>query len=38
MPFRTFIQSAAFDPEAIAGMTEALDADCEKLSDTDQAA
>jgi hypothetical protein len=36
MPIRTFIQSGAFDPNAITAMTEAFDAACEKLSDTDQ--
>jgi hypothetical protein len=36
MPIRTFIQPGAFDPEAIAAITEAFDAACEKLSDTDQ--
>jgi hypothetical protein len=36
MPIRTFIQSGAFDPEAIAAMTEAFDAACEKLRDIDQ--
>jgi hypothetical protein len=33
MPIRTFIQSGAFDPEAIAAMTEAFDAACEMLGD-----
>jgi hypothetical protein len=36
MPIRTFLQPGAFDPEAIAAMTEAFDAACEKLSGTDQ--
>jgi hypothetical protein len=36
MPIRTFIQPGAFDPAAIAAITEAFDAACEKLSDTDQ--
>jgi hypothetical protein len=31
MPIRTFIQPGAFDPEAIAAITEAFDAACEKL-------
>jgi hypothetical protein len=36
MPIRTFTQPGAFDPEAIAAMTEAFDAACEKLGDIDQ--
>ena len=36
VPIRTFTQPGAFDPKAIAAMTEAFDAACEKLSDTDQ--
>jgi hypothetical protein len=36
MPTRTFTQPGAFDPEAIAVMTEAFDAACEKLGDIDQ--
>jgi hypothetical protein len=36
MPIRTFVQPGAFDAEATAAMTEAFDAACEKLGDTDQ--
>jgi hypothetical protein len=36
MPIRTLIQSGAFDPEAIAAITEAFDAACKKLGDIDQ--
>ena len=36
MPIRTLAQPGAFDPEAIAAMTEAFDVACEKLRDTDQ--
>jgi hypothetical protein len=36
MPIRPFIQPGAFDPEAIAAMTEAFDAACEKLGDIHQ--
>ena len=36
MPIPTFTQPGAFDPKAIAAMTEAFDAACKKLSDTDQ--
>jgi hypothetical protein len=32
MLIRTFTQPGAFDPEAIAAMTEAFDAACEKIS------
>jgi hypothetical protein len=33
---RTLAQPGAFDPEAIAAMTEAFDVVCENLGDTDQ--
>jgi hypothetical protein len=36
MPIRPLTQPGAFDPEAIAAMTEAFDAACEKQSDMDQ--
>jgi hypothetical protein len=36
MSVRILIQPGAFDPEAVAAMTEALDAACEKLGDIDQ--
>jgi hypothetical protein len=36
MPIRTLIQGGSFDPDAIAAMTEAFDAACEKLRDIDQ--
>jgi hypothetical protein len=36
MPIDTFMQPGAFDPVAIAAMTEAFDAACEKLGDIDQ--
>jgi hypothetical protein len=36
MPIRSFVEPGAFDPEAIAAMTEAFDAACEKLADSDQ--
>ena len=36
MPIRALIQSGAFDPDAIAAMTQAFDAACEKLADIDQ--
>jgi hypothetical protein len=36
MPVRSFVEPGAFDAEAIAAMTEAFDAACEKLGDTDQ--
>jgi hypothetical protein len=36
MPIRSFIQSGAFDAEAIGAMAEAFDAACEKLGDIDQ--
>jgi hypothetical protein len=36
MPIHSVMQRGAFDPEAIAAMTEAFDAACEKLGDIDQ--
>jgi hypothetical protein len=38
MPIRTLtqLQPGAFDPEAIAAMTKAFDAACNKLGDVDQ--
>ena len=36
MPIRDFTQLGAFDPEAIAAITAAFDAACEKLGDIDQ--
>ncbi len=36
MPIDSFMQPGAFDSETVAAMTEAFDAACEKLSDTDQ--
>jgi hypothetical protein len=36
MPIRSFVEPGAFDPEAIAAMTKAFDAACEKLGDIDQ--
>jgi hypothetical protein len=36
MPIRPFTQPGAFEPEAIAAMTEAFDAACQKLGDIDQ--
>ncbi len=36
MPFNSFIQPGAFEPEAIAAMTEAFEAACEKLGDAGQ--
>jgi hypothetical protein len=33
MPIRSFVEPGAFDPEAIAAMTKAFDAACEKLGD-----
>jgi hypothetical protein len=36
MAHRSFIQSSAFEPEAIAVMSEALEAACKELRDTDQ--
>jgi hypothetical protein len=36
MPILTRIQSGAFDPEAIAAMTEAFDAACQEVGDNDQ--
>lgn len=34
MPIHSFLQPGAFEPEAIAAMSEAFDAACEKLSDS----
>ncbi len=36
MPIDSFMQPGAFDPEAIAAMSEAFDTACNKLQDTDQ--
>jgi hypothetical protein len=36
MQIRPFAQLGAFDAEATAAITEAFDAACEKLGDTDQ--
>ncbi len=36
MPIRPFIQPGAFEPEAIAAMSEAFVAACEKLDDSGQ--
>ena len=36
MPIRNFIQPGAFEPEALAAMSEAFDAACEKLGDIGQ--
>jgi hypothetical protein len=36
MPIRSFIQPGAFDPEAIAAMSEALNAALKELQDTGQ--
>jgi hypothetical protein len=36
MAHRSFTQSSAFEPEAIAVMSEALEAACKELRDTDQ--
>jgi hypothetical protein len=36
VPIRTLVLPGAFDPEAIAAMTEVLDAAYKKLGDTDQ--
>jgi len=36
MPIRSFIQPGAFDPEAIAAMSEALEAALKELQDTGQ--
>lgn len=37
MPKRKLIQPGAFDPEAIAVMTEVFDAACERLGDISEA-
>ena len=36
MPIRSFIQPGAFDPEAIAAMSEAFEAALKELQDTGQ--
>ena len=36
MPIRSFLQPGAFEPEAIAAMSEALEAALKKLQDTGQ--
>jgi hypothetical protein len=36
MAIRTFIEPGAFDAEAVAAISDAFDAACEKLGDTDQ--
>jgi len=36
MPIRPFIQSGAFEPDAIAAMSEAFDAACKELQDAGQ--
>jgi hypothetical protein len=36
MPIDSFMRPGAFDPEAVAAMSNAFDAACERLSDTDQ--
>jgi hypothetical protein len=36
MPINPFMQPGAFEPEAIAAMTKAFDAACEKLGDSGQ--
>jgi hypothetical protein len=36
MPIQSVMQRGAFDPEAIAAMTEVFDAACGKLGDVDQ--
>jgi hypothetical protein len=36
MPIRSFIQPGAFDPEAIAAMSEALETAIKELQDTGQ--
>jgi hypothetical protein len=38
MPIRSFLQPGAFEPEAIAAMSEALEATLKELQDTGQAA
>jgi hypothetical protein len=35
MPIRSFMQPGAFEPEAIAAMTEAFEAALKELQDTD---
>jgi hypothetical protein len=36
MPIRPFIQAGAFDPEAIAAMSEAFEAACKELDEAGQ--
>jgi hypothetical protein len=36
MPFRSFIQPGAFEPEAIAAMSEAFEAACNELNEAGQ--
>jgi len=36
MPIRSFIQPGAFDPEAIAAMSEAFEAACNELNEAGQ--
>ena len=36
MPIRNFIQPGAFEPEAIAAMSDALEAACNELGDIGQ--
>jgi hypothetical protein len=36
MPIDSFMRPGAFDAEVVAAMSEAFDAACEKLGDTDQ--
>jgi hypothetical protein len=36
VPIDSFMRLGAFDPEAVAAMSKAFDAACEKLSDIDQ--
>jgi hypothetical protein len=36
MPIRSFIQPGAFDPEAIAAMSEAFEAACNELDEAGQ--
>ncbi len=36
MPVRSFVEPGAFEPEAIAAMSEAFDAACKELGDAGQ--
>jgi hypothetical protein len=36
MILRSFVEPGVFDPEAIVAMSDAIDAACEELGDTDQ--